>query len=270
MKTEKYYLILGVVTGILSVSALARVELPLPTDESFLIGLSHPELAWIERLNVIVVPPDSEPNKNGLVWKELQAKIESKLKEAGIKIVDAIEEEDISRRSLGIPDLRVDIDMLKLKDLQQYVFHIQTSFARSLNLFPSQARLTLIKSDVWKARAVMQVVSVENMPAEVTNVVLEQVETFICAYVVANPPDKQPADARTTDTVSQTAQRQQAKPAAKPAVAKYKYVASKNSKVFHKPECSSAKRILPKNLVGYNGRDEALKAGKRPCKICKP
>jgi len=108
------------------------------------------------------------------------------------------------------------------------------------------------------------------MPAKVTNVVLEHIEAFIHAYIAANPPDKQSSDAKTTDTVSQTAQRQQAKPAAKPAVAKYNYDASKNSKVFHNPECSSAKRILQKNLIGYNRRNEALKAGRRPCKICKP
>lgn len=51
---------------------------------------------------------------------------------------------------------------------------------------------------------------------------------------------------------------------------KYKYVASKNSKVFHYPGCSSAKRIKPENLIGYRSWTEATKAGRRPCKRCKP
>jgi len=259
MKARKYYLIFGVVTGILSVSALARVELP-PPDELGLIGHPNPTLAGIEEFYVDIVPPDSEPNKDGLVWEKLQARVANKLKEAGVRYVKP--------RSLPTPELRIYIDMLKLIDSQKYVFRIQTTLARTVTL-PAQRNLHL-PADVWKTEPVMQAVSAENMPAIATSVVLEQVEAFICAYVVANPPDKQPADARTTDTVSQTAQRQQAKPAAKPAVAKYEYIASKNSKVFHKPECSSAKRILPKNLVGYNSRDEALKAGKRPCKQCKP
>jgi len=259
MKARKYYLIFGVVTGILSVSALARVELP-PPDELGLIGHPNPTLAGIEEFYVDIVPPDSEPNKDGLVWEKLQARVANKLKEAGVRYVKP--------RSLPTPELRIYIDMLKLIDSQKYVFRIQTTLARTVTL-PAQRNLHL-PADVWKTEPVMQAVSAENMPAIATSVVLEQVEAFICAYVVANPPDKQPADARTTDTVSQTAQRQQAKPAAKPAVAKYEYIASKNSKVFHKPECSSAKRILPKNLVGYNSRDEVLKAGKRPCKLCKP
>jgi hypothetical protein len=95
---------------------------------------------------------------------------------------------------------------------------------------------------------------------------LQQVDSFVESYLAANP---QGGQAPAANNVS-IAPKEQVKPAAKPAVAKYEYVASKNSKVFHKPECSSAKRILQKNLVSYNRRDEALKAGKRPCKICKP
>lgn len=96
----------------------------------------------------------------------------------------------------------------------------------------------------------MQAVSIQNMPVAVTNVVLEQVEAFIHAYLAANPKG--------------------VKLSAKSAAAEYKYIASKNSKVFHKPDCSSAKKIKLENLVTYNSRGEITKAGKRPCKICKP
>jgi len=88
--------------------------------------------------------------------------------------------------------------------------------------------------------------------------------------LAANPPGKQSSDAGASRTDSLTATENQTKPAAKSAMAEYKYVASKNSKIFHKPECRWAKRIKPENLVGYNSKDEALKAGKRPCKLCKP
>jgi len=88
--------------------------------------------------------------------------------------------------------------------------------------------------------------------------------------LAANPPGKQPYDARTGKTDSLTAAEKQTKPGAKSAVAEYKYIASKNSKIFHKPDCSWAKRIKPENLVGYNSKEEAINAGKRPCKQCKP
>jgi len=50
----------------------------------------------------------------------------------------------------------------------------------------------------------------------------------------------------------------------------WKYVASKNSNVFHRPECKWAKRISPKNLIGFKSREEAIRNGRRPCRSCKP
>jgi len=88
--------------------------------------------------------------------------------------------------------------------------------------------------------------------------------------LAANPQGRQPFDAGTSGTDSLTAAEKQTKPAAKSAVAGYKYIASKNSNIFHKPDCRWANRIKPENLVGYNSKEEVMKAGKRPCKMCKP
>ena len=264
MKTKKYYFILAVLTGILCVPVLGEVELPR-FHKPILLARPNPTLAGIEKLYVVIVPPDAKPSKHGLVWKELQAKVESKLKEAGVKITHATEEKFILE-SLDIPNLRVDISM-QLADFE-YVFHIQTSLSRAVYLTKEQR--FLFKADVWKTRPTMQAASVKDMPAAVTNVVMEQAEAFIIAWSAANPPGGQVSDTNDTSPVLLTTQRQPSKPPAKQTVAKYKYVASKNSKVFHKPDCVWAKRIKPENLIGYNSRAEALKAGKRPCKRCKP
>ena len=48
------------------------------------------------------------------------------------------------------------------------------------------------------------------------------------------------------------------------------YVVSQRSQVFHRADCKSAAKISEKNLVRYNTRDEAEKAGKRPCGECRP
>jgi endonuclease/exonuclease/phosphatase family metal-dependent hydrolase len=48
------------------------------------------------------------------------------------------------------------------------------------------------------------------------------------------------------------------------------YAASVNSEVFHKAGCKSAAKISAKNLVRFKTREEAIQAGKRPCKECKP
>ena len=263
MVAKKYLLILAVVSGVLCVLSFGRVELPLPEDEAFLIGRAHPELAGIKGLRLDIVMPEDEAKKHALVWNKLKEKVEKKLKEAGVKVVPQFDRIEI--RSAG---LRVNIDMLKLSKPQQYIFHIQTSLARMVYL--AEKPKLGIQADVWKASAVMQAVSAENMPTSVSNQVLHEIDVFIEAYRAANPPGKQSSDTNDIGTISPIAPKDQTQPAAKLAVAEYKYVASKNSQVFHKPECRWAQRIKPENLVGYNSRQEAIDAGKRPCKQCKP
>ena len=50
----------------------------------------------------------------------------------------------------------------------------------------------------------------------------------------------------------------------------WEYVASKTSKVFHRPSCRYVKRIKREKLIGFNSREEAGRSGRKPCKICKP
>jgi len=50
----------------------------------------------------------------------------------------------------------------------------------------------------------------------------------------------------------------------------WNYVASEKSKVFHRPSCKWAQKISPQNLIGFNSREEAIKSGRRPCKMCGP
>lgn len=49
-----------------------------------------------------------------------------------------------------------------------------------------------------------------------------------------------------------------------------KYVASKTSDVFHRPDCKWVKKIKPTNFIEFDSRDEAVKSGRRPCKTCNP
>jgi micrococcal nuclease len=48
------------------------------------------------------------------------------------------------------------------------------------------------------------------------------------------------------------------------------YIGNKKSKIFHRPDCQWAKKIAPQNKVIFKYREEAVKAGYRPCKVCKP
>ena len=260
MKTEKYHLVLGIMVGILCVSVWAEMEPPLPEYEPSLIAQPNPALTGIEKLYVVIVPADAEPNEDVLTCKELETKVEQKLEAVGLDINQIRD----GRRDFHIPELTVDIDMLKLKDSRRYIFRVQTSLARAVYLAKDSS--WSIKADVWKTKPVMQAALAQDTPPAVTNLVLQQVEAFICAYRVASSQPGRSADANDTSAASVT----MSGPAVEQVLAEYEYVASQNSEVFHKPDCRWAKKISSKNLVGYNSREDAIKAGKRPCRWCKP
>lgn len=48
------------------------------------------------------------------------------------------------------------------------------------------------------------------------------------------------------------------------------YCGNKNSKVFHKSNCSFAKNMNDENRVFFSSRDEFIENGYTPCKSCNP
>jgi hypothetical protein len=285
MKIGKHYSYIAIMIGILCVHTLGEIELP-PSDT--LLGQPEPALRGLKQLYIIIRAPNAVPKSHGIVFEEIENSVAEKIKEAGITIaetdVNKMDPNSVEARTLKIlkrrtdssnvknlkfrhgqiPELRVNIDVLGIKDSQQFVFHVQTSLARLVNL-KNENRLSF-KTEVWQSEPIMQIVSKDSMPAAVTSAVLEQVEAFIHAYMAANPPNKRPSE---VNNISETTE-EQLKPVAESTPGEYKYVASKSSKVFHKPDCIWVQRIKAENLVGYSSRDEAINAGKRPCKQCNP
>jgi hypothetical protein len=49
-----------------------------------------------------------------------------------------------------------------------------------------------------------------------------------------------------------------------------RFVASKQSKVFHKASCPHARRISPGNRICFATLEEMLATGRKPCKTCRP
>ncbi len=255
-------MILAIVTGILCGSVTGDTQSPAdkpapPADRPTPPVQTNPALVGIQQLYVIVVP----------LYAELGAQVEQRVAETAIMVLPA--------PSLGEPfiagsiaELRINIDLLGPVNVQRYVYRVQTSVA--VDVRPQVDAPVAVRSNVWTVGATVQPASPQDEFAAVSNLVMEQVEAFISAWLTANRQAGLVPEADRSGAVSPAAASQRARPEARPTAAKYQYVSSKYSKIFHKPDCRWAKRILPKNLVGYNSREEAVKAGKRPCKICKP
>jgi len=263
MNSKMHYLIFAVVAAIVGVPALCETELPRIV-EGDLIGTPNPTLAGIDQLCVFIDTHGTDPNTNHLLWQNIKSQVERRLRKAGVQVFTP--EEGVMYKLAASSDLKIGIETLKLVDSQRYAFRIQTSLLRAVRL-ATQNRFHF-KADVWATEPVMQVVPAKDMATKITNVVLRQTEVFISSYHAANPSNHRATDAKADSSVSPAMR--DAKQPLNQAVAKYGYVASKNSEVFHTPECRWAKRIAQRNLVKYSSRNQAIKAGKRPCKMCKP
>ena len=272
MKTRKHFFLLTVFIAIMCSSVLA---------DSGLTGIKELSVTIYLRIR----PWSGRPTQN-----ELHTLVKNKLEQAGIKITPKFGGKGLPpapRTGRDVPSFWVYTDILMLDEPEQYIFHVRTCLTTKVFLAEGAKvysegddwilkapldNIRRIEADVWKWKenAVMQAVPVQDMPTKVTEAVVEQVDAFIADYLAANPPDKRPADANNIAIVLPAVSGKQAKPQVKQTVAEHKFLASKNSKVFHKADCSSAKRIKPANLVTYGTREKATQAGKRPCKICKP
>jgi hypothetical protein len=161
-------------------------------------------------------------------------------------------------------ELGIDIDLLRLAGCDQYVLRVQTHITRTV-VVPRAGELSA-KSIVWQAKPVMEAVNVSDMAVRANSAVLEQVETFIsCCHVTSAE------GIGTRDTnAAKDGQSLGRKPTGRAGPGPYSLVASRNSKVFHRADCPLAQEIKPENLVGYNNLDQAIAAGKIPCKQCRP
>ena len=263
MKIKKYYLILAATAGFYCAGASNQAGPPQPGAKPLLINLPHPAFTGIYKLHVSVLQFGSTQEQEHTLIKQLEANVKERLRRAGIEL-DTPTADNI----LTIPELRIYINTLRLEDSQQCVFRVQTALARAVCLKDKQA--PVFKADIWQMVPVMQAVSEQDMPEKVTDLVTEQVDDFIEILKATNTPDTKPSDAGISKNASSNNIPEQTDKNENSAAIEYKFVSSSNSIVFHKPGCRWSQNISKENLIIYQSREEAIKAGKRPCKTCNP
>ena len=270
MKKGRFYFIIVLIL-VVSVNIRAEKE-PLQSElEPLLIGQPYPALSGVKEFYILIETLKSLPDENALDWKKLDARIEEVFKNENIKVTfvtntSSMESVPAELLTGNSPFLLVFVDMLKLEESKSFVFHIQTSFRKKAYL--SSDTSSSIKVSVWETDRVMQAVSFQDMPSRVTDEVLKQVHAFVQAYKSANPPGGELAEPDSNIIIK--VPEEQAKSNLNIDAAEYNFVASKSSEVFHRSDCRWAQNISQENLIVYDSREEAMKAGKRPCKTCNP
>jgi hypothetical protein len=225
-----------------------------------LLGRGHPALRGIRTVVFILNHSGSEPNGPAL-WETIATKVTKQLGEADI---GWLKPDHGGAGSLGIPAYILTIETLKLENSKKHVFRVRTSLAADVCLKDDSS--TCLKAELWEVSSPMRAVTTRDAGLIITKEVLQQTEAFTLAHSAANQPgmDKPAAPPKSKAVSERDARRARRIPA------EYLYVASKRGKVFHRPDCISAKRISPKNLVGFTTREEAVNTGRHPCKRCNP
>lgn len=263
MKSKKFFFISAVAVGCICISAWGREDTLRSGEKYTLINQPHPALAGIDKICVFVLRYGEKKEKDMPFWEQLEADIHEKLQQAGIE-----SETNTANNISNIPELRIYVSTLHLKDSRQHIFSVRTALARSVCLRNKQQ--PVFKADIWQASPAILAVTAENSFAEITDIVLEQVDSFIQIYDATNSNGLQISDEINSESDSLINPETKVEKASNPATTDYLYVASKSSVIFHKPDCRWAKNISDENLVTYKNKDEAIKAGKRPCKTCNP
>lgn len=216
--------------------------------------------------------------------EKIEEKAAQRLKEAGFKISSSEPNEAMIKmlerrigetqgklrwRSINLPELMIRIYVIKHQGSGTCVFNVQTSLSRKV--YTAQPPRKAMKAEVWRIDVGPSATNAENFETMLTEAVLSQVDAFLAVCQKTNSGIEAVRDLQKQKQVmvTETAKKLDGKKSAIENIEDC-FVASKNSRVFHKANCYAAKRIMPKNMVKYSSREEAIRDGKRPCKICKP
>ncbi len=224
------------------------------------VSSRDPHLANIDAISLTIEYPKKAPVLKEHYWDGLKAQFEQKLRKANLNVSSV---EKVSSKTYV--SFIVRIELLKVPDANLFAVRVETAMARQMLLTTGSDHVFFIPIPLGGHG--IRFVSEKDLPGVIENAASQHIDQFLRDYQATKSwqakkaAQARPADTKPNPSTATLAQTQKAK---------YSYIASKSSKVFHKFDCRWVKRIKPENLVGYNSKDEVIKAGKRPCKVCNP
>jgi hypothetical protein len=244
-------------------------------------GYLNPALVGISALRVVIIYDNTELGTGAGLLSDLGARVEQRLIGADYRLAVLIQN-GFNARYLDTPILRININTFLLTADRPPVFLIQTSFAADIRM-PRNIN-SLVKVDLWTRADTIQTKPGNSDYDTIGGVIQKHTDLFANDFILANnlfnPPTIADVNTPTTSyqSVYPSTTLKDYNDPNKAGISKYKqadkpqagYVGSKGSRIFHKPDCPLAKKILPKNLITYTTRQQAIDADKKPCKYCNP
>ncbi|MCU0916590.1 MAG: hypothetical protein MUC88_18820 [Planctomycetes bacterium] len=216
------------------------------------LAAGHCAVAGLTQLAAVVTTPSNDPNAAPVDGEALRIRIAQKLSRAGIKTVDAEAGE--------VPRLIVRVEGTGVPDGDRCAFRVQIALIR-LVILPNLPDVP-VPAEVWQARPVLEIIPKAEAPAAIGAAVQSQVDAFLAAHEAARRALEQGQNMPPGMAMSG--------PASPPTLPACPVVAARDSRIFHRWDCRWAQSIAAGNRIGYKSREEAVQAGKRPCKTCQP
>ncbi len=247
--------------GILTV-ALAMLVLTGASGSSF--ARLNPEQASLRGVESMTVHASCCESATEIGFSEegIRRNIQKQLEDASIKVRPP----QMWRAVPGRCRLRVAVKLYRPAHQETFVYNLKVDFLQTVTLERNpQTRIDVVKCELmWFAHCPRS-----RLAQAIGQNLKVLTASFIKDYHQANPKDKDTPESRNTDNAP-TDTRRRAKPKPGSSTGKYEFIGSKSSDVFHESDCRWASSISAENLVSYKARQEAVKAGKRPCKRCNP
>jgi len=230
---------------LLGASLGSAADAPPPKDQEVLLSAGQ-ALVGVDRLCIVPAILAAEQDARFIDAPKLKSEIVERLSGVGIKHVE--------READLVPRLIIRIEGIPMPDSDKLVCRVQVSLIRYVLLF-NQPSLP-IPAEVWQGRPALAAVARVSMAETISSAVAGQIDRFIDSYQGAASLSALPSGVKPDR--------------AAPTASGYPFLSSKSSQVFHRPDCRWAQNIASDNRVGYKSREEAVQAGRRPCKTCKP
>jgi len=243
-------------------AAVAMLVLAGASGSSF-AGLA-PELASLKGVESMTVHADCpESTKEiGLDEEDIRRNIQRQLEDAGIKVRPP----QMWRAVPGRCRLRVAVKVYKPARQETFVYNLKVDFLQTVTLERKpQTQIDVVTWELmWFAHGPKS-----RLGQTIGQNLKVLTASFIKDYLRANPTYKDSAESQNSDSaLTNTKGRAKSNPGS--SAGKYLLTGSNGSDVFHKSHCHSVGNISTENIVMYKTRQEAVKAGKRPCKWCNP
>jgi hypothetical protein len=256
---------------LLSSTIAFGADVPAPAGQALPAGVLNPALIALKAIKIVILYQETPVTPDNPLLAGLNARAERKLIESDPRLASFLQ----TGYNAGLPNtpvLKFNIYKINLSLDSPPVFCVQTTLSADVPVELNPG--IFLNINLWAKADTIQAPNSAGEVAAVNFLIFKHIDAFVSDFSIANAPPLKPAEPNsvTPKTPPKNEPKAQDKilPPTENTAAQAGYVASKSSIIFHKLDCTFVKSILPANRVYYKTRDEAVTAGKKPCKKCQP